>query len=380
MKVLLLAPHNRRRKKLIHWLRRHKAIVVAAKTLKGILILEEIARCTPHLIAFAEEWVDADTEAVLIFIAQEFRSVALVRLPFVSGDREVPYHWTDLLRKRLRAPLAPWVPMPYGDEVRLVFHDPEFQHFSKGDKIVAGSLGIERQCAGLFCLLDGGKRNHVRAKAYLAAVEACLVGLEPELIYRMVHRSYKGLSWSRDLVTRFVAVIAHYIPGVEIDYLPFPAPIHSSIDYVHYEQPLEDRYALDALCRMQIHQSVEELLRSSSQWIFTGQSGVTLLAEQCQLYGLAAFLHQVAQAHIATVDRWLKQSGTGVEEDLTREARRQQGIVRDFWDWGLIFESPGMLPHLLRAYHDGSWKPDFQYPVILTYADFVDSFTIGSGE
>ena len=374
MKLLLISPENRRRKKLIHWLRRHNVIIVGATTLNGIQILEAIARSTPHLVVFIEERIDADTEAVLAFVAANFRSVALVRLPFVSGDREVPHHWIDLLRKQLRRPLAPWVPMPYGAEMRLVFHDSDFNHFSRGDKIRAGSVGIERQCAGLFCLLDGAKRNHVRAKSYLAAIEASLAGLEPELTYRMVHRSYKALIWSRSLVTKFVAAIAHYVPGVQVDYLPFPAPVHSSLDYVHYEQPLEDRYALDALCRMDIHQSVAELLISSSQWIFTGQNGVVLVAEQCQLYGLARFMHQVAQAHIATVDRWLELPGAGAEEGLTREAHRQQGIVRDFWAWGSIFESPGMLSHLLRAYHDGPWKPGFDYPIIPTYADFVNTF------
>jgi hypothetical protein len=193
----------------------------------------------------------------------------------------------------------------------------------------------------------------------------------------MVHRSYKGLSWSRDLVTRFVGVLVHYIPGVQLEYLPFPAPVHPSLDYVHYEQPFEDRYALDVLCRMQIHRSVEELLISCSQWIFTGQTGVTLLAEQCQLYGLAGFMHQVAQAHIAVMDRWLRPQGTGDAEGVPREVRRQLQTLRDFWDWGGLWESKGMLPHLLRAYHDGSWKPDSHFPVIPTYADFVDTFNGG---
>ena len=379
MKILLIAPDTRRRVTLIRWLRKQGAVIVGAKALTGIHILEEIARSTPHLVAFAEEKVDADTEAVLAFIAERFRSLALVRLPFVPGQKEVPHHWTDLLRKQLRVPVAPWVPVSYGDEVRLVFHDPQFNHFSKGDKIRAGSVDMERQCAGLFCLLDGAKRNHDRAKAYLAAVEASLPGLKAELAYRMAHRSYKGLSWSRELVSKFVAVIVHYIPGVQVEYLPSPAPV-PSIDYVHYDQPLEARYALDALCRMQIHQAVEELLISSAQWIFTGQSGITLLAEQCQLFGLAGFMHQVAQAHIAIMDRWLNPPAAGNEEDLSREVHRQLGIVRDFWDWGSIFESEGMLSHLIRAYHDGNWRPMYAYPAIATYAEFVNNLSAGSGE
>ena len=379
MKILLIASPNRRRTKLMRWLRRRHAIIVGTGTLQGIHILEEIARCTPHLVAFAEERVDADTEAVLAFVAAKFQSLALVRLPFVPGDREVPYYWTDLLMKQLRVPVAPWVPVPYGDEVRLVFHDPQFHYFSQGDKIRAGSYGIERQCAGLFRLLDGAKLNHLRAKAYLTAIEASLPGLESELAYRNVHRSYKGLSWSRELVTKFVAVVVHYIPGVEVDYLPPPAPIHPSVDYVHYDQPMEARYALDALCQMQIHHAVAELLISSSQWIFTGQKGITLLAEQCQLFGLAGFMHQIAKAHIAVMNRWLIPANATAEEDLSREEHRQMGVVRDFWAWGCIFETPDMLPHLLRAYHDGSWKPEFVYPYFPSYAEFVEKFSTERG-
>ncbi len=380
MKILLIAPQNRRRTKLTRWLHRHDAIIVGMGVFRGIHILEEIARTSPHLVVFANDQVDSDTEAVLTFVSEKFRSVNLIRLPMMPGDREVPVVWTDFLLKTLKAPLPAYLPIPYAAESRLVFHDPAFDNFSWADKLTRGSLPIDHQIAKLFLLLDGGLRNHQLAQSYLALVEASMPGLDAELSYRWAHGSYKCLSWARDMVAKFASVLSHYVPGVEAENLPPPCPIHKSVDYVHYYQSNEGHYSLSVLSQLSINRAISELLIASSQWIFTGQGGVNLAAEQAQLFGLAKFMHQIAKAHVAVMDRWLKPDQVRAGEELSREAHRQEGIVRDFWDWGTDFEDRKTLAGLLDAYHQQTWRPNFNFPPFPSYSEFIDKYSSGRTE
>jgi hypothetical protein len=346
---------------------------------KGIQILEQIAKLSPHFIIFSEEEVNSDTEAVLTFIEEKFETVSLIRLPPVPGSSDVPSIWGDLLLQKIKNPKPLYLPHAYANESRLVFHDPAFDNFSSHQKITSGSSPVDYQCAKLFRLLDGGKANHAHAKAYLTAIEESEPGLETEICYRMVHRSYKALSWTRDLAAKYISAAVHYVPSIERQFLPPPNPVHKSIDYVSYYQSDEGHYALSSLCQMRINPSVAELLVSSAQWVFSGQAGVTLLAEQAQLFGLAALLRQVVKSHVTLMEHWLDPS-RGIDEEVSRETHRHEGVFRDFWDLGSIFERRDTLAKLLQAYHSKSWKPDFAFPPLPTYSEFRDKYSTGRGE
>ena len=380
MKVLLIAPENRQRAKVIRWLQRNRALVVSVGVFPGIQLLQEIARTSPHLVVITVDQIDADTAFVLRFIEEQFQSLTLIRLPFDPSSRDMSFHWQDLLRAALKAKTVRHVPQPYAGEERLVFHDPEFNDFARTDKLSAGSPSLQRQTARLRQLLETGKVHHVQAKTYLEAIQASLAGLEQEIAYRVTHNSYKGLIWSRGLAAKYVAVLAHYVPGVEVRYLPPPGPVHSSIDYVSFYLGTDARYAIDAVTHLEVHPTVTELLIGLPDAIFLGQQGRSFLLEQTQVLGLAVLLGHIATAHVSLMDRWLDPEWKYGEPERSRKARREMKLFRDFWDLESLFLSEVTLPKLIEDFHRGKLQTDFSYPPAPTFAQFLAQTSTGSGK
>ena len=379
MKILLLAPASRRRLKLIRWFRYYDALVVGVGLFPGIHLLEEIARTSPHVVVIALDSIDPDTAFTLRFVEEQFPSLRVVRLLGESGHK-IPAAWQDLLRTAFSSSPPLPAPQPYASSERLVFHDPRFNDFVRFDKLSAGSPSLTRQTTRLRQLLETGRRHHALAKNYLAAIQASLPGLEPEICYRMVHKSYKGLSWARELIAKYVSVLAHYVPGVEVRYLPLPAPLHPSIDYVPFELGADGQYAVGAVIGLEINPAVTELLAVLSHAAFTGQEPVTLLSAQTHLMGMTALMEQIAIAHVSLMDRWLDPHWTDGEQEHTRKAHRERDIFRDFWDLESLFATRATLPQLIEAFHGQKLRQEFSYPPAPPFAVFLKHLSTGESK
>ena len=281
----------------------------------------------------------------------------------ISGDLDA--ECSTVPDEALHQPPKAGVPRPYADDSRIILHDHSLKKFWKGKlnrpKIIKGREKVCTQQESRFLIqLQTGLKNHADAKNYFACLTTQQTGLDQELSYRLAHGSYKALSWSRDLASKWLALLAHYIPDAELQFLPFAGTHGPGIDFVHHEMPIEAVYAAALLLCTKIKPTIAEIIKDIVTTKFEGQDAAAQLSLSLKLYGTAKFLEQVGRAQIELMDAWLNPSIVDRRGDanIPRGEDRNAGIFRDFHDLGFIVNSPEPLNSVLQGFHAGTARID----------------------
>ena len=357
-KVLLFAVDDECGQMLIREIKKSDHLVVETVNDLGELI-HEIAKTTPHLIV--AHMPDKSAPPTLI---PDFVHAFVPTLPvcLAWGDlSQNPSVWQEGLREILSRPIKPEVPRPYAEGPRYIIHDESLRMLSKGKlNHPKREVGWEKVCSGqesrFVMQLLAGRKNHEAAKHYFNCLTLQQEGLDQELAYRLVHGSYKALSWSRDLACKWLALLAHYIPDTDLEHLPKAGTPGPAIDFVHHDAPLEGVYAATLLILHKIKPALVEAIKQSITARFDGQDDDTLLATSLHLYGMAKMLQQVGAAQIELMNAWLDSSVIKCADDaeIPRSEHRNAGIYRDFYDLGFVINSPEPLNSILKEFHDGT--------------------------
>lgn len=204
--------------------------------------------------------------------------------------------------------------------------------------------------------LQTARKNHQAAKKYYLSLLAQQAGLDQEIAYRLVHGSYKALSWSRDLACKWLALLAHYIPDTDLEYLPKAGTPGPAVDFVHHDTPQESVYAATLMMLFKVNPTMIEAIIQLVAARFEGQDSDALLALSLKLYGMAKLLQQVGTAQIELMDAWLDPTIVDRADDVNipRGEHRHAGIYRDFYDLGFIIASPEPLTSILKGFHNGT--------------------------
>ena len=318
----------------------------------GYNLIYAVAQCTPHLLVAQKP----AAEDMVLFeeLGKVFPALSICLLADVPTGTK----WRAMLREFLNQPIPGETPRPYADNFRVVGIDEPFVPYDKGKlKRPEQKPGWEKDCShqeGRFLIqLEGGQRNQAAAKNYLQCLLAQQRGLDEELAYRLAHGSFKALSWSRDLAVKWLALLAHYAPDVELEYLPKPAAASAQVDFVHHEIRPEGMYAASLVLLSRVDPAVERAIMSLLTSSFSGQSDEELLSDSLRLYGLAKFLQEVGTAQVDLMHRWLNPSHQPAHS-TERFQRRQLGLFRDFWNLAFIAVTPEPLTSILRGYHAGT--------------------------
>lgn len=338
------------------------------------LLIHEIARTTPHLL-IVHTSVKSDISNLVrerIHVLFPELPICLLRGCLSKGDAL----WQDTLKISLNQPLNPQTPRAYADNQRVVCHDVSLHALWQGKlnrpKQTPGWEHIcSQQEARFIVQLQTGRKNHGIAKHYFACLQQQQLGLDQELTYRLVHGSYKALCWSRDLAIKWLALLAHYVPDVELQFLQVAGTPGPAIDYVHHDTRIEGVYAATMLLQGKVKPTIENAVTELVTTRFDQQDDNSLLALSLKIYGLAKMLEQVAMAQIALMDAWLNPAivdKTG-EADVPRGEQRNAGIYRDFYDLTFIVNSPEPLASILRGFHAGTTRVEHgrMFP---TFAEF----------
>jgi hypothetical protein len=346
MKILLIVNHLDLKQQLLCHFAETGDLVVSVGAANGINLLEEIARTTPHALVLAVPILNEDESAIVSFVEREFLDLLVVRLTTTLWGDALASGWEELLARELASEVPVFIAHDYACGQRLVFHNDAFNEFTRGDKLKQPrrdehyEVILEEQRNRFQLLLEGSRQHHQDATNYYEALRHHLMGLELEITYGSVHNSYKSLIWSRDLVGKLCAAVAHYVPGVELLYLPKPAGLHPQLDYVSYEMPVEAEYAIRVVISLCPNRAITELLLAATRVVFVGQSDHALLQETSTWLGLAQVMTGVVEAHLAQMERYQNETSPACDHRL---AHRQRGVFRDFWD----------LNHLLPRDQDG---------------------------
>ena len=355
-KILLFTPDLEDGRLLIAELKKTDPFIVETVDNFDDLI-HEIARTTPHFVVIHVP-IDSDEGAWMPCIVQRyFPDLPVWLIPGKLSDNL----WQSALQAVLTMPIEPEVPRPYAADKREVMHDESLRVFGKGKlNRPKREEGWEKLCAqqeARFVLqLQNAKKNHAAAKHYYQCLLHQQAGLDQEIGYRLAHGSYKALSWSRDLACKWLALLAHYISDVELEYLPKANSPSCHVDFVHHHTPIEALYAASLIILSQVKPSIAVAIKELLIAQFDGQDEDALLALSFRLFGMAKWLEQVGRAQIELMDLWLHPSilDRAAGDDVPRGEHRNAGIYRDFYDLTFIVNSPEPLASILRGFHTGT--------------------------
>jgi hypothetical protein len=322
-------------------------------------LIQTIARTTPHRLVFHTPTRSATGHQILEQLRVLFPDLQICSL---SGDLSVEQAvWQLALQEFLAQPAQPQAPRPYAEEDRVVCHDDSLQTFWKGklnrpERKEGWEASCSNQEARFVLQLQTARKNHSAAKRYFECLTMQQAGLDQELAYRLAHGSYKALSWSRDLAAKWLALLAHYVPDAELEYLPLAGTPGPAIDYVHHNTPVEGMYAAALVILSQVKPTIQNAIKELVTARFDQQDDDALLDLSLKLYGMSKLLEQVGRAQIELMDAWLDPTIVDREGDRTvpRGESRNAGIFRDFYDLTFIVHSPEPLTSILKGFHAGT--------------------------
>jgi hypothetical protein len=377
MKTLIFHPDATARETIRHQIEQLDHVVMHEDASLQQLLLH-VAKHQPHVVIVAE------LDPVLrIQIETEFDQFALrvpiIWLPLTLSGSDLEALIQGELTQIASAPCSPLL-VRYCDESRQVIRDIAYVAYEDGRKqnLPPASENESKELAreiNIFAQQVGrATRNHVAARQYLRQVivtDKGGGGLQRELVYRALHSSHK-IFWQRDHIYRWVGVLSHYLPDVELAYLPPPAPPSPKLDFLAYCSGAECRYVAAALHLHGFKPSWMPALQSVLERKFTGQSEEALLQETLILSGLSALLEEIAKAQIRVINCALDPSLPWYTDGLlSRELHRSSQIFCDFWNLRRLRENPQYLRAVADAVVAGEIKSTVTQPVVQHFRHFL---------
>lgn len=345
-------------------------------------LLGEIARHQPHAI-FVGELATVFTDGTFPPLQDEVALVPVVRIPpgltgeplvsfLIGALKEVSeYHETKCLQ-------------PYStDEQRLVLQDDGYKDYAQTEKLgtdLPSDPDAEKEIVvrQIHCALQ----NHRKARRYLAQLLKTDAGLRPEIAYRVVHGPSYKVIWARDHALRFASVLAFYLLGVEIEYLPPPAPPSPHLDFLHYEASPEGVYVAAALVEHGFQKSLTPGFCALVRKRYTDKSPEELANDAMVFLGWCSLLREVALAQVHLMDQILDPASRWwiTDQSPRRKTHRAEGIYGDFWGLQSLRQNPSRFRDL--AYHCvHEWLlPSASITTIAPYRSFFETYQTGLKE
>jgi hypothetical protein len=237
----------------------------------------------------------------------------------------------------------------YSAASRTVIRSERYRSFESGQKqnvpdpSATAFEDLAEEAAVFGRQVDSATKFHDAAGHYLRQVLITDQGLRREIAYRAVHGSHK-IYWLREHIFRWVGVLAHYIPGVEPEYLPAPSTPSPKLDLLHYHPPSESCYAAMALVAHGFKPSWSLPLLAVLGREFTGQDETALLQVTLVLAGWSALLRDIAVAQVRVMTWALNPNAPNFAAGLPRRRlHRAIGTYCDFWHLRLLRERQGVL-------------------------------------
>ena len=376
MKIVIIHPKASIRNSLIEWLEKKRGHAVLAHGNWPADLRAAVAEFEPNLVLLPP--APATKDAALpsdIFVPLTFPECPFETLPDgpLFSDEKPSAKLEGFLDEQERIYRErPWSVRDYADDQRIIVHDQRYQPLASVKKLhlpkdEPGYLYCDQCRIVLHLQMAQTDDRHQRAQDYCHALERFSEGLMQETAYRLSHGSYK-IVWLREQIARWLTVLAHYIPDFEIENGPAPHTASPRVDFVHYEMPPVYHYAVYSVLACRINKSVAEQIRTAMLWQFTGQSEAELVYEGCFLFGLNAYLEQVARAQIVAMSQFLDpESEFHRQGTNSRNLRRTLGIYFVFWGWDHLRNMMDAgLQEITRKFHSGEIRVKLPEDVLTT--------------
>ena len=345
MKIILIHADQTALNHIKHLLNDIDHIVVAESNHPRFL-LRDIAKHQPHAILVGE-LAPVFTDGTFPPLEDTVVLVPVVRLPSGVADASMISFLKESL-ENVGTELQSRPPRPYStDEQRLILLDDCYRKYAQDEKLgteLPGNLDKEKET--FIHQVHCARQNHQAAQSYLRQLLKTDRGLRVEAAYRNVHASFK-VYWLREHAMRWASVLAHYVEGVQVEYLPSPTSPSPRLDFLHYEAPPESLYVAAALVGHGFNSILVPAFCSILTKKYTAQSREELQAEAIFLAGWCALLREVAIAQVKLMTQILDlDSPWHSDEEPKRGVHRAGDIYGDFWQLPSLRRNPGKMRDL----------------------------------
>jgi len=381
MKILLIHADQNARNHLKQLLNDLDHIVVAESNHPRQL-LGDLARHQPHAILLGD-LPSVFEEGILPTLEAQLAWVPVVQIPTgVTGEPLVLFLIEGLEQvseyhdiKRLQ---------PYStDEQRLVLQDDRYKKYAQTKKLgtsLPSDPDAEKEIVvrQIHCALQ----NHQKARRYLAQLlKIESTGYRFEIAYRVTHESYKVM-WARDFALKYASVLGFYLSGMEIEYLPPPAPPSPLLDFLSYEVGPGGLYVAAALVQHGFRKSLVPGFRALLNKKYTGQSAEDLANDAIVFLGWCSFLREVARAQVHLMDQILDPASRwwATDQSPARRTHRAEGIYGDFWCLPSLRQNPSRFRDLAYLCVHEWLSPSVPVTTIAPYRSFFEAYQAGLTE
>ncbi len=309
-----------------------------------------IFRTRPHAIL-----VCGNSGESFVRRASEFISL----LPDQRLVLHQPGDSTEILEQQLakiRQQVTKTKQAPIADQ-RLLLFDSAYNGLLEGRKLNTAkpehSVLLSEQDK-LLTLLEQALAHQQEASFYRNEIRQWAPDETREIAYRMMHGSFKALAYAQEQVGRWLGVLAHYIPGVDLCYLPSPGDAIHGVRWVFHGSSPESRYAFESTKELGFIECLCEPIRALLSQTFAHGEDALMAHASLALMGSSALLQDVAEAHLSAIDRYLAGDMEKLLQDVQeRSVRREHQIFCEFWNLPLLREYPQLLAKTIDDFHRG---------------------------
>lgn len=343
MKLLFCHPsHSLLRRLLDRPLAGHSLVVPCPQATNLIPVA---AATEPHLIVLGAETQGTFPQALQSSLRQAgFYAPVVILTSAHPSDQELDDIWRQLQISNRK------LSRPQFDAQSYTVMTEKLDKPRRSERVVAPK-DLAAQENRFLALLASGALCHQRAKAYQRTAAATEHYLASDWALATLSGEGRAYLWRTQLF-RHASVLAHYIPGVEVECLPLPHPPSSKLDYLYNALSGEALYALCAIRAFGIDPGCERTLWKLGQ-IQTAQE--SNCSDVCtRLAGWSGLMRQVAAAHVHVLDTCL--SGSSAMENVPQESHRsrcRQQIFCRWWKFTGFLTSPESLGRLSEEFHSG---------------------------
>lgn len=227
---------------------------------------------------------------------------------------------------------------------------------------------VEWQENRFLTLLEAGSIHHSRAQTYLRLTTATERHYELDWASAVLSGDAMAYLWRVQLF-RYVSVLAHYVPGVEVGCLPLPEPASRTCDFLHTTLSAEAYYALNAIRTLRTNPEFDARLWELGQ-IETNQ-GPRLADDAARLAGWASIVRETATAHVEVMEACLSKEPTRVGAlQQTRHSRNCRSVFLRLWGLTRFLSFPEELQRLVKEFQAGR-RPEGARE-FCSFHDFLD--------
>ena len=331
MKIVVIHPDARVRESLVKWLEEQNHAVLEAES-QIVSWPASLAEHEPDLVLLPKGQED---NVELIMARSSFPDCQFLFLRADDEDQEPLLRQAEEAYENRRMESR-----GYAEERRIIIHDEAYRVYAAEGKLHRPKqepgwekVATQQEIHFVLQLQAGAAGGHERAKRYLSVLRRSHRHLLQESAYRLGHQSYK-ISWLREELGRWLTVLCHYLPGADLAACPPPQNASKEFVFLHHEMPPTYLYPLICVLRYGIQPQLSKLLIKATSWRYTGQPPDELAEIGAILFGLNAYLAQIAQAQIWSMNQFLDaDSEFHLQHGVDRGLHRAIGAYLEFWGW-----------------------------------------------